>query len=353
MFNPQYTLTHKILNNLLRIAEIKSLVAHTPILPKEQAKLRRQALISMVHSSTSIEGNPLARFEVERIIVGDKIDAPGRDIHEIKNYQDALWFIDHFSKGKKKITTSTILEIHRLLTKNTIDKEKCGCFRKDKVYVVKLRGLKTEIVYTGPKANRVPKLVEDLVNWLIKTEKENLCPPIAAGLAHYELASIHPFADGNGRTARALAALVLWSRGYDFKKLFALEDYYNKDRQAYYKAIHTGKTYQARRGRDLIGWLDYFIEGFRVSMEQVERKIIPLSVDFKVRRKLGGPVYLDKTQARILDFLITTGTIDSRDVARMFRVNKRTAQRYLNTLAKTKLIRRQGKGPATFYTLNI
>jgi len=328
-------------------------VAHTPILPKEQVRLRRQALISMIHSSTSIEGNPLARFEVERIIVGEKVDAPARDIHEIKNYQDALWFIDQFSKSKKKITRKTILEIHRLVTKNTIDKEKCGSFRKDKVYVVKLRDLKTEIVYTGPEAQKVPKLVEDLVEWLTKTEKEKLCPPIVAGLVHYELASIHPFADGNGRTARALATLILWSRGYDFKKLFALEDYYNTDRQPYYKAIHTGKTYEERKGKDLTSWLDYFIQGFRVSMEKVEQKIIPLSLDFKVRRKLGGPVYLDKNQVRILDFLITTGTIDSRDVARMFRVNKRTAQRYLTALAKTKLIRRQGKGPATFYTLNI
>lgn len=163
MFNPQYTLTHKILNALLRIAEIKSLVAHTPILPKEQAKLRRQALISMIHSSTSIEGNLLARFEVERIIVGEKVDAPARDIHEIKNYQDALWFIDRFSKAEKKITISTILEIHRLVTKNTLDKEKCGHFRKEKVYVVKRRPSKTEIVYTGPEAQKVPKLVEDLV----------------------------------------------------------------------------------------------------------------------------------------------------------------------------------------------
>jgi len=219
--------------------------------------------------------------------------------------------------------------------------------------VVKRRPSKTEIVYIGPQAKKVPQLVEDLVKWLAKTEKEKLCPPIATGLTHYELASIHPFADGNGRTARALATLVLWSQGYDFKRLFALENYYNKDRQSYYRAIHTGKTYQAREDKDLTDWLDYFIEGFKVSMEEVEQKVIPLSLDFKVRRKLGGPVYLDKNQVKILDFLITMGRIDSRDVAGIFRVNKRTAQRYLNALAKMKLIRRQGKGPASFYVVNI
>ena len=87
MFKPKYTITNKILNNLTAIAEIRALVGRAAILPKQEIRLRRQALIRMIHSSTSIEGNILARYEVEKALTGERIDAPKRDIYEIKNYR--------------------------------------------------------------------------------------------------------------------------------------------------------------------------------------------------------------------------------------------------------------------------
>ena len=354
MFNPKYTITHQTLNDLMEIAEIKSLVLHTPILPKQELKLRRRALVRMIHSSTSIEGNILNRYEVEKVLAGKKVDAPQRDIFEVKNYRDALYYISKFVEKKQKITVPTILEIHKLVTKNTIDKEKCGHFRKDKVYVVTRRGNKIiKISYTGPEAKQVPTLVRDLVNWLEKTTKENICPIIVAGLAHSEIAAIHPFADGNGRTARLLATLILYQRGYDFRKLFALEDYYNHDRPAYYKAIHLGKNYKERLKADSTNWLEYFIKGFKVEMDNVRNVVIPLSLDVKMKGKIGGQVYLDKNQIKIIDFMMTMGRITSSDVQDILDIKERMAQNYLQELASTKLLKRVSKGPATYYTLNI
>jgi len=153
MFKPKHTITHKILNDLMEIAEVRSLVLYTPILPRQEAKLRREALVRMIHSSTSIEGNILNRYEVEKILAGKKVDAPKRDIFEVKNYQEAMYYVSRFVQEKRKITVKTILEIHRLITKNTISKENCGHFRKDKVYVVSRRGNKIiKISYTGPEA---------------------------------------------------------------------------------------------------------------------------------------------------------------------------------------------------------
>ncbi|MBU4332022.1 Fic family protein [Patescibacteria group bacterium] len=354
MFKPKYTITHPILNNFLDIAEVRSLVLHTLILPREEARLRREALVRMIHSSTSIEGNILNRYEVEKVLAGKKVDAPKRDVFEVKNYRDALHYVFQFIQKKKPITIQTILEIHRLVTKNTLTQDKCGKFRKDKVYVVSRRGSKIiKVSYTGPDAKQVPKLIKDLVVWLKKTKQDNICPIIVAGLAHSEIAAIHPFADGNGRTARILATLILYQRGYDFRKLFALEDYYNQDRPAYYKAIHLGKNYQERLQADSTNWLEYFISGFNFEMRKIKDKIIPLSLDVKMRKKLGGPVYLDKKQIKIVDFMMTMGRIDSNDVVDIFNIDKRTAQRYINEILKTKLIRKEGQGPASFYTLNI
>lgn len=110
-----------------------------------------------------------------------------------------------------------------------------------------------------------------------KSEEEDLNPVIVAGIAHLELAAIHPFTDGNGRTARALATLILYKRGYDFRHLFALEDYYNKDLQSYYASINTGENYENRKA-DITTWLEYFIEGFREEIMQVKGRVTTLAI---------------------------------------------------------------------------
>ncbi|TRZ77235.1 Fic family protein [bacterium] len=354
MFKPGYKITHNILNNFMSIAEVRQLVSHTSIMPRQEAKLRREALIRMIHSSTSIEGNMLNRFEVQKVIEGEKVDAPERDIYEIKNYQKAMLYVYNFISDKKEITSKTILDIHELVTNKTLPEDRCGKFRKDKVYVVTRQGKKIiEVRYTGPEAKDVPKLVKALVDWIEMAKKEKICPIFVAGLAHSEIAAIHPFADGNGRTARILATLILYQMGYDFRKLFALEDYYNQDRPAYYKAIHLGKNYEERLKADHTEWLEYFSGGFAYEMNRIHDIIIPLSLDEKMRKKLGGQVFLDKNQIRIVDFMMSMGRFDSNDVVDMFEIDKRTAQRYINELLKTKLIRKEGYGKASFYMLNI
>jgi len=353
MFKPNYKITNKILNNLLEIAEIKYLISHISILPIQEAKLRRNALIRMTHSSTSIEGNILNRHEVEKVFAGKKVDAPLRDIFEVKNYAAAMRYITGLADTKKSIDRKIILEVHQLATNDTLEKEKCGKLRKDKVYVVKQQyGQAVEVMYKGPEAKDVPKLIDDLVKYIEQAEKAKICPVIIAGVIHAEIAAIHPFADGNGRTARALATLVLYKNGYDFRRLFALEDYYNKNRPNYYKAIHLGKTYKERQGADITDWLEYFVEGMKKELEEVKRTILPLSFDEKMRNKIGQ-IYLDKKQIKVIDFVITIGKITSDDVVDILNITKRTAQRYLTELVKINLLKRQGSGTQIFYALNL
>lgn len=286
-------------------------------------------------------------------MVGEKVDAPKQDITEVKNYRDALYYISRVIEKKEKITVKTILEIHRLTTKNIIDKEKCGYFRKNNVYVVNRRGNKIiKVSYTGPIAKQVPKLVRGLVNWLEKANKENICPVIVAAIAHAEIAAIHPFADGNGRTARLLSTLILYQRGYDFRRLFALEDYYNQDRPSYYKAIHLGKNYQERMRGDLTDWITYFSQGFAREMKEIYNVIIPLSLDAKMLKKIGGQIYLDKKQIKIMDFVMTMGKVDSNNVSDILDITQRSDRRYLTELTKLKLLTKVGGKKNAYYQLN-
>ena len=207
-----------------------------------------------------------------------------------------------------------------------------------------------ETMYTGPEARSVKSLMADLVAWIHESEKQDVHPVIVAGVIHQEIAAIHPFADGNGRTARALATLVLYQRGYDFRRLFALEDYYNKDRMSYYNAENRaqGKSYQ--EDMDFTMWLEYFTTGFlveaRKALEQVQ------SIGFgKVSRK-SEQIFLDRDEIQIMDFLTTTGRVTSEDVVDILKLAKRSAQLKLKGLLDKKLIESQGKGPSTYYIIS-
>lgn len=348
MFTPRYTLTDKILRDLTAIAEAKGIIDRAKILPQHEVRLRREAAIRMTHHSTEIEGNRLNMRQVEALYAQKKVDAPERDIYEVKNYLRALKFIEKAVAKKKPITEKVILRIHSLVTDKTLAPQFCGKYRPGRVYVVRRRlGMPEEILYTGPEAVRVPRLMKDFVAWLHDSEKKEINPVIVAAIAHLEIAAIHPFNDGNGRTARALATLILYARGYDFRRLFALEDYYNTDRPSYYKAINVGETYEARR-TDLTSWLDYFVAGFRSEIEAVKNKILALSAR-ATHGETAAKLYLTPEQLKIIDFLDQMGRITVKDVEDVLSCPKRTAQFHLQKLKRIKMIKPVGKGKATYY----
>lgn len=350
MFKPQYKLTNKIVAMLTAIAEAKAAIERARLLPQQEVKLRRQALIRMTHSSTHIEGNQLNLNQVGAIYAHKKVDAPNRDIYEVQNYLKALRYIEQAVQKKQPITEKVVLKIHKLITNKTLSEEQCGKYRQGPVYIVRRRlGMPEEIVYTGPNSKSVPKLMAELIEWLRESEKQDIHPVIVAGVVHQELAAIHSFTDGNGRTARALATLVLYQRSFDFRRLFALEDYYNKDRPAYYRAINVGENYEKRKA-DITPWLEYFVKGFKEEIDTVRTKVISLSLR-KVDDKLHSQIYLDKDKMKILEFLDQMGKITIKDAVDILAVPKRTAQAHLQRLKTLKITKQVGKGPASAYIL--
>ncbi|MCL5011208.1 MAG: Fic family protein [Patescibacteria group bacterium] len=348
MFKPKYNLNNKIVSLLTAIAQAKTAIEKARLLPTQELQLRRQALVKMSQSSTAIEGNQLNVNQVEALLLGKKVDAPQRDIYEVKNYLKTLKYIEKIVNENLQLTGKVILRMHRLVTDKTLPKEQSGYYRKGKVFVVKRSMFSPdEVIYTAPEAKLVPELMEDLVEWLFAANKENIHPIIQAGISHRQLASIHPFSDGNGRTARALATLILYKNGYDFRRFFALEDYYNIDRQKYYKAVHIGPKY---RPADFTKWLEYFVEGFKESILRVQEQIDALSVA-KISKKLANQIYLNKKQLQIIDFINAVGKITVSDAVDILHCARRTAQLELQKLKKLKITKQVGKGPSAFYVV--
>ncbi len=100
----------------------------------------------------------------------------------------------------------------------------------------------------------------ELVHWL--NNERTIHPVLISGIAQFQLVHIHPFLDGNGRTSRLLSTLCLYRNGYDFKRLFSISEYYDRDRSAFYQAIQQVREHNM----DLTGWLEYFIEGWQPSL---------------------------------------------------------------------------------------
>ena len=121
-----------------------------------------------------------------------------------------------------------------------------------------------EVVYTPPPAHDVPILMRELVDWL--NRERDIHPVLVSGIAQFQLVHIHPFLDGNGRASRLLSTLCLYRAGYDFKRLFTISEYYDRDRAAFYRAIQGVRE----QDMDLTGWLEFFTAGSATQLDEVK-----------------------------------------------------------------------------------
>lgn len=329
-----------MLQHLSDIAEIKSLVDHAKLLPAREFALRRTTNIKVAHSSTSIEGNSLEEYQVKKLLDGKTIIAEKREIREVQNYFRALCQVDTLA-ARSPITVNTICTLHKAVVDGLVDRAKVGLFRTGPIYIAN----KEKVVYTGPQSNKLKKLLTDLCDWV--AHSPDIHPVVRAGLLHYQFVTIHPFTDGNGRTARLLTLLHLYQSGWSFRRSLALDAYYHADRVAYYSALHRWKTYTARQSADLTPWLGYFVRGFWESALTLKEQVVSLEVgqgDITSR-------HLNVDELKMIDFVLTMGKITSADVVDMLEIPKRTAQSKLGTLTSYRILEKIGLGPSTYYQL--
>ncbi len=273
-FNPNFTISPELAGLLLEIGRHKEAIDVLPVNPNVITSLRETARLVSTHYSTQIEGNNLDASEVEKLAQGNVGGFPGkeRDEREVKNYFKALAYIETQFSPDTKITEKRIQEIHSLVLKGT----KSGTPYREGQNVIR-DGRSGGIVYMPPEAKDVGPLMKSLCKWMNDQIKDQLIPvPIVARLAHYQFATIHPYYDGNGRTARLLTTLLLHKMGYGLKGIYSLEEYYAKNLQDYYEALNIGDNhnyYMAREKAELSPFLNYFLSGMARSFKSVRKEI--------------------------------------------------------------------------------
>ncbi len=344
---PQYTINDKIRGNLQEIEKLKDQIRGSRILPETEASIRLRASVESVHSSTSIEGNPLNVNEVRAVIMSDRILTKEEYAEiEVQNYKNALDYIDKRRYISKDITLDDILELHHIITDRLLSKSRCGKIRQNPVYI---ENQSHEILYTAPAPNKVKPALEELVTWM-QSSQFSMHPVVIAAIIHFRIAAIHPFADGNGRTARALTSLYLALNQYDCGGSLVLDSYYASNRKAYYAVLQllNGKNYASSIQSDLTPWLEYFTDGFLSSLHVLaaEIKIINLVL---FNEKASD---LSREDQDILSYVSKFGSISISEAESIIpEISRRSVQRHLKSLVDDGYLEMVGETHDTKYIL--
>jgi Fic family protein len=320
----QFTFTPTIVKYLQTIERVRETVRLTILPPIIAEQLRMQAHVRSTHYSTQIEGNRLTLKETEQVLHQRRL-FPGmeRDVKEVERYYQALQQIEKWVEGNQKITEARIRKIHALLYAGR--RAKPTPYRDGQNVIREATG---EIVYMPPEASDVPVLMNEMVQWIHQAAPEYPVSVIA-GIAHYQFGTIHPFYNGNGRTARTLTTWILYQGGYDLGKFYALEEFYAEDLNGYYDALVTHphhNYYFGRNEADITPWLDYFLKGMAIVFErvaqEVERRTSGQEND--VTLELLRP--LDHRARRVLGLFAQHELIVSSNVANLLGISVRQAR---------------------------
>jgi Fic family protein len=334
-FDPKFIITPRVASALMRIEAAKQAVQHLPITPAVLATLRETARLFSTHYSTMIEGNRLTQEQVSKV-VGRREHFPGRerDEKEVLGYYAALEKAEQFVVGGNLVSELHVRMLHALVMAGGRKKAKPTIYREGQNVIRDSRSRR--IVYLPPEAKDVPKLMRELIAWIAASQTAGLPVPICAGIAHYQFATIHPYYDGNGRSARLLTTLILHRGGYDLKGLYSLEEYYARNLAAYYEALTVGPSHNYYLGRaecDLTKWVEYFCAGVAESFENVKlRAEEAAGAGAQDRSPLLRK--LDPRQRRALQLFQESEIITSSDLGALFSVAQRTARKLLSDWSK-------------------
>lgn len=325
MFTPIFTVSPVLAQKLVQIERMAAELRHAAITPTLLAGLRETAQIHTVHYSTFIEGNRLTMAEVQTLLHDGQAPA-GRegDEGEVRGYYVALNQIADWVADEAPLTEARLQRLHALVMAEGRQTQKYSPYR-DVQNVIRNAG-SGAITYLPPEAQDVPDLMADLCAWLNHEDTTDLPGPVVAGLLHYQYVTIHPYLDGNGRSARLLTTWQMHRSGYDLGGIYSLEEHYAKNLAAYYASLALGPSHNYYFGRheaDVTTWLEYFVDGVLKSFSAVAERT--KSEVFNAP-KIMPEIYLDQRKRQFLERLPYQAFVKSKDLAELFGLSDRAAR---------------------------
>ncbi len=330
-YKPRFSITPRLLSQVEAVAALRECIQGAAIEVSWIPALQKDTRTRNVHASTAIEGNPLTLEQVRALEEGRELAAPEqRSQREVLNYFAGLRYVEKRA-GKKTLRHEDLFELHRILANGVMDQGEAGRYRAITVRVGR---------YRPPAPNDVSGLMFALLDWWNKKSDE-LSPVLSSAVLHYRFEAIHPFADGNGRTGRALALWELYRRGFDTHHIFSVDEFYWEDRPRYYAALDAVRA----GGEDLTGWLEYSAEGLRQTLENVWLRVQAFQI------KSPEKLVLRPKQERLLQLLRDHRSMAPAEIWAALNVSRQGAMDLLRPLLEAGLVEKIGSKKMGRYAL--
>ena len=331
-YEPLFTITPKLLTRVETIAALRERILGAAVGLSWVPALQKDTRTRNVHASTAIEGNPLTLEQVRALEEGrDLVASDVRSQREVVNYFAGLRYIEKHA-DQTSLRHDDLFELHRILAGNVMDQGEAGRYRTIAVRVGN---------FVPPAPNDVSGLMFELLTWWNERSRE-LSPVLSSAILHHRFESIHPFADGNGRTGRALALWDLYRRGYDTHHIFSVDEYHWEDRPRYYTALDAVR----QDGDDLTGWLEYSAEGLHQTLEQVWLRVQSYNVNSPSK------LVLRPKQEKLLQLLRDHGSMAPAEIWSALAISRQGAMDLLRPLLDAGLIEKIGSKKTGRYTLS-
>lgn len=328
------TITNDILNSIIEIELNRYKISLVELSQNVLNKLRKNSKIKSSYASNKIEGNPLSEKQAEEVIESDERKHYLKPEQEVRNYFLALNYLEEKLNNKEKLSKKLILDVQKLVEKGA-SKEKIG-----------LRGPMPPGVlfavydsktgnpdYIPPEYSDVPGLLDELIEYVNTTDDH---PLIVAAVVHYQLVTIHPFEDGNGRTARLLSGYIMDLNGYGFNGIGSLEEYFAYDVDEYYDSIQMRLPALYYSGRENPPhpeiWINYFLRMVKL----YSRKVCDLQLSSEEEDIAGSLSFLKEREKELLVLLISSYRAEFTpiEVSKQLSVTNKTVINRLAGLVK-------------------
>ncbi|HSW14310.1 MAG TPA: Fic family protein [Solimonas sp.] len=321
-YEPHFSVTPRLLGHAEEIAVLRERIMAASVQVSWIPALQRETRSRNVHASTAIEGNPLTLEQVRALEEGHPLSAPSeRAKREVLNYFAGLRYVEKHV-DIQNIRHDDLFELHLILAGDVMDQGQAGRYRTINVRVGN---------YVPPPPNEVSGLMFELLEWWTR-DAPKLSPVLSSAILHYRFEAIHPFADGNGRTGRALALWDLYRRGFDTHHIFSVDEYYWEDRPSYYAGLDAVR----KQGEDLSGWLEYCAEGLLQTLQRVWLRVQSLNTERPEK------IILRPRQEELLHLLRDHNGMAPAEIWAAMKISRQGALDLLRPLLDAGLVEKRG-----------
>lgn len=333
-------ITNPMLNSILSIENSKFTFQGDRVPPRISNRMRKNSRKRSSHSSTKIEGNPLSEEQADRAIE-DEHRHFLKPEEEVRNYYAALQFLDECLKKRTPLSKSLLLDLQQMVVAGS-SAEKIGIrgTMPPGVLFAVYDSVTRKPEYIPPEASDIEGLLDDLFNY-VKTSDDH--PLVKAGVIHYQIATIHPFEDGNGRTARLLSGYWLDLSGYGFGGIGSLEEYFAYDIEEYYASLQMGLPALYYSGRNDPPHFEIWLEYYLRMVELYAQRTSELAIDALGAQLQSSLSHLSARERAFYDYLHKEGIEDFTpiEIAKALGVSNRTVINWSSALAKVGLLEPQ------------